>query len=69
MYKRFMFAAALVGGVAATAWATGMLSEKPCSCCEVCVCTACACDELGCSCGTGGDCVCSTDCCTTCCSA
>lgn len=46
----------------------GAVSSAPCACCGAdCVCENCQCDELGCACSSGGECVCDTQCCATCC--
>ncbi len=37
-----------------------------CACCgETCACSECRCDELGCACGQGGPCACTSECCET----
>jgi len=44
------------------AYSTSNVST-PCLCCgEACACGACICDELGCACADGGECVCTSDC-------
>ena len=70
MFKRILIATACVAGLTVASWSFGSSQEKgqSCACCEVCVCADCACDELDCACGEGGDCACSAGCGTTCCS-
>jgi len=47
----------------AVAYSTSNCSP-PCSCCgDTCACGPCLCDELGCACADGGECVCTSDCC------
>lgn len=72
MFKRTSYSVVVVAALIAAPFAYASFSTSnpspPCVCCgDRCACVVCNCDADGCACDTGGNCVCSADCCTTCC--